>query len=67
MNLLLINVKYECIFHKNTSVIKIRILLQKKMLIRCEGEAVSEYPIFHGAKKNIEEDRDFKLQSRFLK
>ena len=44
-----------------------RILLQKKLLIHCEVEAVSENPIFHSAKKNIEEDRDFKLQSRFLK
>ena len=33
--------------------------------IRAAG-AVSEYPIYHGAKKNIEEDRDFKLQSRAL-
>ena len=49
----------EILENKNTPL--------EKMLIHCEGEAVSEYPIFHGAKKNIEEDRDFKLQSRFLK
>ena len=65
--LFLIIVQYESNFHKNTRVINIRIILQKKLLIHCEVEAVSENPIFHGAKKNIKEDRDSKLQSRFLK